>query len=95
MGKKKTKKKQNPIVKTIRQVESGIKRGIPLAALIMPGAAHLMAAPNIAGAQSALARYTGFHMADGSFKPERLIEGWGPFIASKLIIKVANMFGGR
>lgn len=94
MGKPKPKNRSvNPIRKAVKQVEGGVKAAVPLVALLAPHF-HWLDPSHSAEykAKQSVRKLTGWNMFTNKLEPMALVEGWGAFGLSKLVIKVANTF---
>lgn len=98
MGKKSKPKRMTPARK-INDIKRGAKSAgfaaIELASLFGPEAVQVYQnrANPVEAVSRALSLKTGFNFTDGTFKPERMIEGWGPYALQKVIRKAISFFG--
>lgn len=65
---------------------SSVKKLLRMGALVAPGLSIAVGPGEPRAKVDAIfKRYSGFDMADGKFKAEFLLQGWGPFIATTLV----------
>lgn len=74
-----------------KSLARGLLKIVPPVALVAPA---LVKAKQGASLNTIQSRYTGFDLETGHFDPHWLIEGYGPFVASKLAIIASGKLAG-